>query len=356
MTLGSKLTTNVDVYSFGVMLWEMVKKQPAFSHHSDYERFSRAVTVYHERPPLTGIAEPLANLMTTCWTANPNDRPDFPQICDHLDDAMIHIACPENTGRTFWRNNFPGQLHVPWREFGRAFFKAVNIATMSGLLQKLEHELPARPTDKDLLRASISQKREFALRSVDNFRVVVTAFHNSDLSAIRKSDVIFLVCLKHLFVSGGSGGGIADEVTLEHFGAMMGWLAPLDSSITSRLSNMFESRWFHGFLSKNDAESRLRGGEVGSYLVRFSNSNPDNYVISKVVAGNLAGNSAGNSIKHTLIPYNPSQGFSFQGKNYPTFQNLLDDCSDSCQLFRPNSCSIFRTMLTPESAYSANDD
>ena len=43
--------------------------------------------------------------------------------------------------------------------------------------------------------------------------------------------------------------------------------------------------WFHGLISKEEAEALLSGGDVGSYLVRFSTSARGSYAVSKRVDG-----------------------------------------------------------------------
>jgi len=41
-------------------------------------------------------------------------------------------------------------------------------------------------------------------------------------------------------------------------------------------------KWFHGFLSRKDADLLLLGEEVGTYLVRFSITRPGSFALAIV--------------------------------------------------------------------------
>ena len=44
-----EITLKVDVYSFGIILWEMVTGREAFEHHSSYDTFVDCVCNKGER-------------------------------------------------------------------------------------------------------------------------------------------------------------------------------------------------------------------------------------------------------------------------------------------------------------------
>lgn len=330
----TKLTTKVDVYSFGIVLWEIVKKEAAFSHYNDYAKFSRAVTVLKERPPTDGLHPVLVNFLTRCWAPLPQDRPDFPEICKLLDEAMLEIACEDPAGREFWRANFPGQIKATWKDFVTRFYKTLN----RPLRPFEEHELPVRPTEQQLQSATPKQRKDYATRNVENFRAMVTFFGNNFYD---KEDV-FLTCLKMLFAPTKGD----DFVHLDHFGAVLGWLGPTEPKLLDRFASMIESDWFHGFMSKLEAEDRLRNEKPGTFLVRFSNNSPNNFVISKL--------SSDKTFKHMLVRHDPGKGFLFNETKYVTFEELLVDCKKKFNLLRASTNSIFKAMLQPESAYTAN--
>ena len=74
-------TTKVDVYSFAVVVWEMIERKIPFPNLSPIETV--AAVVNGERPPISEY-NPLKDLIRQCWSQNPADRPTFPEIFDEL--------------------------------------------------------------------------------------------------------------------------------------------------------------------------------------------------------------------------------------------------------------------------------
>jgi len=104
----NNLSPKVDVYSFGIMLWEIIKKEAAFAHHKDYAKFSRAV-IEGERPSVEGLHPAVTEFLQSCWAKDPINRPDFPTICNKLDDLMLTITMEDEAARAFWHTHFFGQ-------------------------------------------------------------------------------------------------------------------------------------------------------------------------------------------------------------------------------------------------------
>jgi serine/threonine protein kinase len=83
--LGEKYTEKADVYSFGVILWEiMTRKEP----YEDKEAMQIVLEVVNKglRPkiPPHYFDCPLVPLMRDCWEEDPKKRPVFSIICDRL--------------------------------------------------------------------------------------------------------------------------------------------------------------------------------------------------------------------------------------------------------------------------------
>jgi len=74
-----------DVYSFGVLLWELwARQQPFFGMSPIQAAFGVARQglrphMPHNTPPLLGA------LISRCWHGNPEARPSFNDICLTLD-------------------------------------------------------------------------------------------------------------------------------------------------------------------------------------------------------------------------------------------------------------------------------
>ena len=79
----------VDVYSYGIILWEMANKQIPFRDKTHQEIFDAVVNRKWRLPINPNVPSNLKNLITKCWADNPNDRPDFSEIVQMFEDGQI---------------------------------------------------------------------------------------------------------------------------------------------------------------------------------------------------------------------------------------------------------------------------
>jgi serine/threonine protein kinase len=101
-----------DVYSFGIVLWEIFTTTQAFEQVSDnLPAFIHAVCDNNFRPDVPTDCPPcIAKLMTDCWQKNPRARPSFDQIVHILDDIMVEVAITDPVGKRLWLENFSGKV------------------------------------------------------------------------------------------------------------------------------------------------------------------------------------------------------------------------------------------------------
>ncbi|KAL2935993.1 Serine/threonine-protein kinase HT1 [Bienertia sinuspersici] len=78
-------TKKVDVYSFGIVLWEIMTALTPFDNMTP-EQAAFAVCQKNARPPMPSECPPaLSHLIKKCWSSNPDKRPQFDDIVSILE-------------------------------------------------------------------------------------------------------------------------------------------------------------------------------------------------------------------------------------------------------------------------------
>lgn len=96
---------SADVYSFGVLLWELSAKEKPFSDIRTADEFKRRVFVGGARPVVDARRwpGPVCSLIECCWDADPEHRPSMVNVQATL---ILHICSkPVATRRTRARVN-----------------------------------------------------------------------------------------------------------------------------------------------------------------------------------------------------------------------------------------------------------
>ncbi|XP_011695661.1 PREDICTED: mitogen-activated protein kinase kinase kinase 7 [Wasmannia auropunctata] len=78
---GSRYTEKCDVFSWGIILWEVLaRKKPFDDIGASAYRIMWAVHVGQRPPLIEGCPKPIENLMTRCWQKAPEERPSMDEV------------------------------------------------------------------------------------------------------------------------------------------------------------------------------------------------------------------------------------------------------------------------------------
>jgi hypothetical protein len=72
---------SADVFSFGILLWEILSLKDAFGGNLTHTEYHNRVSLFGERPPVKNSWPPLTRqIMQEAWAENPQQRPIFKRV------------------------------------------------------------------------------------------------------------------------------------------------------------------------------------------------------------------------------------------------------------------------------------
>ena len=86
---GNEYDASVDVYSFGVILWEMVTGQVPWNGLQTPQVIYKVVMQNAQLPVPSDVPEPLGDLIQACLSADPSQRPTFERIVTKIENGYV---------------------------------------------------------------------------------------------------------------------------------------------------------------------------------------------------------------------------------------------------------------------------
>lgn len=88
---GGRVDEKVDVYAFGMLLWECLTRQRPWADLKNPMQVIFVVGVQCQRPELPPALPPrLAALIRACWADSPADRPPFAEVLHVLEGSLAY--------------------------------------------------------------------------------------------------------------------------------------------------------------------------------------------------------------------------------------------------------------------------
>lgn len=335
---GQNFNESSDIYSFGLVLWELVAQREVFSgtYVDEYsvEEFRDEVINAHLRPTIDetmrlNYPPRLFSIMERCWAEIPATRPSFDQLIPELEAAMIEIAVADEFGRDLWRNLCKKegfklahnwnvfkvslqQIIAPFRdttvEEGIIDIRNINVARLNDL-------------QLDMLRVYGSEYSAMVDRELNS------RYGNTVLISMDKVTDLEEECIKAVFAKHGPEGDDNFVVTLERFGHMLTYFGPIVEENKSvlfldRVRRLLFQEWFHGETETAQAENLinqfLKDRPGMPFLVRLSSTKPGNFVVTRATVDNIL---------HERIQYvaaGPQKGYTYDKQRYCSIEALVN--------------------------------
>ncbi|XP_037815269.1 mitogen-activated protein kinase kinase kinase 7-like isoform X1 [Lucilia sericata] len=85
---GSKYTEKCDVFSWGIVLWEVIAREKPFKNFDNAFCILWKIHKGERPPPIPELPEPIKQLMNSCWAKAPELRPSMQYVVDKMNILM----------------------------------------------------------------------------------------------------------------------------------------------------------------------------------------------------------------------------------------------------------------------------
>eukprot|EP01095_Lingulamoeba_sp_RSL-Kostka_P001906 TRINITY_DN126_c1_g1_i1.p1 TRINITY_DN126_c1_g1~~TRINITY_DN126_c1_g1_i1.p1 ORF type:complete len:324 (+),score=123.75 TRINITY_DN126_c1_g1_i1:92-1063(+) len=283
--LNKEYDESADVYSFGIVLWELLTGKNPFPQVDSFNAMIDLIVNNDARPEIPDTCpERLAVLIQACWDSEPANRPTFTEIVPQFDAIIVDAIINDKNGRRLWSKYFM----------------------------------------KDKLRETVSWK---------NFVIAFTNLFKS--RAPKNPDDTRWKCLKALLTDSN------EKVSVEQFSRILEWFGPLEGlDILDRVEDVLKKEWFHGEISSSDSEKKLSREKKGTFLVRFSSRDPGCYAISVV--------SQGGRLKHYRIYHKPGLDYLIGKSECDSLETIIEKYRKDLYLKYPCPGSPYEEIFSTD--------
>lgn len=309
----------VDVYSFAVIIWQVMTRETPVAEFRSLSQLIQAVCQDNWRPSiprnLSAFSPELKSLIERCWDSNPKNRPTFEEIGSELEKILLKFSFPfDPDAILFWRHTFPRTYCVEWIDLIEKFYGFLGRPLPADLELDATH-LSFRHIIKGLcfenpsdqmhsmgsMRSSSSSSQPFV--SIENFGRFISWF--GPLSNFQRTHSASLQKpLDHGVEEERSGSLRISSIMTDSLDS-----SPLsfpsrnpEPDILSYLRSISREPWFFGLIKSEEAQALLVGKPPGTFMVRLSQqTHPGLFSITRVNAQSV--------VKQCRFLYRPDQGF-----------------------------------------------
>eukprot|EP00007_Cunea_sp_BSH-02190019_P005479 CAMPEP_0174229626 /NCGR_PEP_ID=MMETSP0417-20130205/530_1 /TAXON_ID=242541 /ORGANISM="Mayorella sp, Strain BSH-02190019" /LENGTH=538 /DNA_ID=CAMNT_0015307187 /DNA_START=310 /DNA_END=1923 /DNA_ORIENTATION=+ len=281
--------TSADVYSFGIVLWELLTCKDPFPGIDTFSMMLDEVVQKQKRPEIPPECPTrLKKLIQACWDADPKRRPAFEKILPLFDEIIVDSIIKDKHGRQMWKKAF---------------------------------------LTKDELKEQVSWKQ---------FVIALTSYWKEKIP--RDPDDLRFKCLKALLAD-----NTKEMVTMEAFGRMLEWFGPMTGmDLLDRVMDLLKKSWFHGEISAEEAEKALENQKKGAFLVRFSARDPGSFAITAL--------GSGGKVKHFRVYHKPNLKYLIGKTECDSLDQIITKYHKDLQLRTPAPGSPFEELFSKQKA------
>jgi len=289
--LNKEYDESADIYSFGIVLWELLTMKDPFPDITSFEALVEQKARQGKRPEIPNeTTQEFRQLIESCWQHEPTSRPRFDTIIPQFDQIIIASIVSDKEGRVFWNQYF--------------------LNNKSKLHEKIK------------------------------FKDFVKSFYAFWRQQTPDSEDIKYRALQRLLV----GDNQDDLVSIESFGRWLEWFGPMtDITILDRVIDLLKNGWFHGEISSPNAEKLLlKANKKGHFLVRFSSSDPGCYAISVM--------SKTGKLKHFRVYHKPGLDYLIGNIECKSLEEIIEKHGKELYLRTPCPGSPYEDIFVAKAA------